>query len=186
MLRRRQAWASRVTAGAAFVELTRNDRTKTWHPHLHLLIVGDPIDQRLLSHEWYAVTGDSYIVDIRLARGQQEVIHYVCAYTSKASPASIWQERATALEYISATKGLRLYQCFGAWAKRDLEPDTDDAPDDWQYVGRLDALLRAAARQDPHAFRTIWALARKSHRTADLALQPYLSPTADTSRAIAR
>ena len=37
-----------------------------WHPHLHMVaLVDDWIDREKLSKEWKAITGDSFIVDVR-------------------------------------------------------------------------------------------------------------------------
>ena len=45
-------------------EITNNG--KGWHPHLHMiLLVDDWIDKDKLSDEWYSITGDSFIVDVR-------------------------------------------------------------------------------------------------------------------------
>lgn len=45
-------------------EITNNG--KGWHPHLHMiLLVDDWIDKDKLSDQWLAITGDSYIVDVR-------------------------------------------------------------------------------------------------------------------------
>lgn len=45
-------------------EITNNG--KGWHPHLHMiLLVDDWIDKDKLSDEWKAITGDSFIVDVR-------------------------------------------------------------------------------------------------------------------------
>ena len=45
-------------------EITNNG--KGWHPHLHMiLLVDDWIDKDKLSAEWKAITGDSFIVDVR-------------------------------------------------------------------------------------------------------------------------
>lgn len=45
-------------------EITNNG--KGWHPHLHMiLLVDDWIDRDKLSDQWLAITGDSYIVDVR-------------------------------------------------------------------------------------------------------------------------
>lgn len=42
------------------------DKGRGWHPHLHMiLLVDDWIDKDKLSDEWKAITGDSFIVDVR-------------------------------------------------------------------------------------------------------------------------
>lgn len=52
-------------AGAIYsYEVTNNGNG--WHPHVHMIcLLNDWIDQKALSAEWHALTGDSYIVDIR-------------------------------------------------------------------------------------------------------------------------
>ena len=48
-------------------EITNNG--KGWHPHLHMiLLVDDWIDKDKLSDEWKAITGDSFVIDVRRVR----------------------------------------------------------------------------------------------------------------------
>ena len=47
-------------------EYTYNDKTKEWHPHIHIFaLISDWIDQEELSETWHEITNDSYIVDVR-------------------------------------------------------------------------------------------------------------------------
>jgi len=57
-------WA-KVAGGITSYEFTKKDEGD-WHPHIHaLVLLDDYIDQKALSAEWEAITGDSFIVDIR-------------------------------------------------------------------------------------------------------------------------
>ena len=56
----------KLEGGFYSYENTYNEKTREWHPHLHIFgVLEDWIDQRSLSQTWYEITGDSYIVDIR-------------------------------------------------------------------------------------------------------------------------
>ena len=47
-------------------EYTYNDKTKQWHPHIHIFaLLNEWIDQEELAETWHEITLDSYIVDIR-------------------------------------------------------------------------------------------------------------------------
>lgn len=61
--------------GAVFsYELTRNQKTKEWHPHVHIFaLANDFIDRDALINEWQSVTGDSHIVDIRMVKKDKEL-----------------------------------------------------------------------------------------------------------------
>lgn len=61
--------------GAVFsYELTRNPKTKEWHPHLHMFaLANDWIDRDALINEWQSITGDSHIVDVRRVKKDKEL-----------------------------------------------------------------------------------------------------------------
>jgi plasmid rolling circle replication initiator protein Rep len=61
--------------GAVFsYELTRNQKTKEWHPHVHMFaLANDFIDRDALINEWQSVTGDSHIVDVRMVKKDKEL-----------------------------------------------------------------------------------------------------------------
>lgn len=64
-------WA-KVAGGITAYEFTKKDEGD-WHPHIHaLVLLDDFIDQKALSAEWKAITGDSYIVDVRRIKGRPE------------------------------------------------------------------------------------------------------------------
>lgn len=54
-------------AGAVWsYEVKRGQGSGLWHPHLHMVALAEiEPDQEQLSQEWHAITGDSFIVDVR-------------------------------------------------------------------------------------------------------------------------
>ena len=63
-------------------EITNNG--KGWHPHLHMiLLVDDWIDKDKLSAEWYAITGDSFIVDVRRVKSSKAEVDTIDAKQQK-------------------------------------------------------------------------------------------------------
>lgn len=70
-LRPNRPWSefARIKGAIAAYELTKKEEGD-WHPHIHMLCLADSyIDQKALSAEWLAITGDSFIVDVRKIKG---------------------------------------------------------------------------------------------------------------------
>jgi hypothetical protein len=113
-----------------------------WHPHVHMVILCDEDNPILfsqskaktsaLSKEWLAVTGDSFIVDVRPidgdpAEGFIEVFKYALKF-SDLSP----QENLAA--YLTL-KGRRLTGSFGLfWGVEVPENMTDDILDELPFI----------------------------------------------------
>lgn len=69
------------------IEVT--NKGEGWHPHVHMIwLCGSEPDQRALSAEWLALTGDSYIVDSRPLHDPVEGFLEVCKYALKFSDLS--------------------------------------------------------------------------------------------------
>ena len=62
-LRRRTPYKDIWYGGLYAVEAVNKGRG--WHVHLHVLVEGGYVSQRLLAADWQELTGDSCIVDIR-------------------------------------------------------------------------------------------------------------------------
>lgn len=125
-LRRRELWGECVTGCAAVCEL-KIGRDGLWHPHLHILAAGTYIDQRALSREWLAVTGDSSIVDIRAVTNARSLAFYVTKYASKGCDQSVWKDPERLLEAIVTMRGRRLCMTCGSWRGVKLLPPDEDA-----------------------------------------------------------
>ena len=152
-LRARKAWKSRVDGGAAFLECKWIEKTKTWHPHLHVIIHGRYFDKNLLKAEWYRVTGDSYITDIRLIDQDAKVAAYVTKYVAKPFDGSFINRPALLDEHISAMHRRRLCLTFGNWRGVQLTQTPD--PGAWLSLGSLENLADQANAGDGVALEAL-------------------------------
>lgn len=156
-LRRRPLWKLAIGGAAAFTEVKVGKDGK-WHPHLHVLALGKPVDKWALSREWKSVTGDSWIVDVRPIQDHKQVTSYVLKYVTKPLDSSLFANPSRLDEAIASLKGRRLVNASGSFGRINLEEPPDDGPDDWATVGRLDTLFADAARGDRVAFAILEAL----------------------------
>ena len=112
-------------------EYTYNEKTKQWHPHIHIFaLLNEWIDQEELAETWHDITLDSYIVDIRRVKktkehGYSKAVAEVCKYALKFGDLSVentWDAFLT-------LKGKRLTGSFGSMHGVKI-PDkaTDDMP----------------------------------------------------------
>ena len=112
-------------------EYTYNDKTKQWHPHIHIFaLLNEWIDQEELAETWHDITLDSYIVDIRRVKktkehGYSKAVAEVCKYALKFGDLSVentWDAFLT-------LKGKRLTGSFGSMHGVKI-PDkaTDEMP----------------------------------------------------------
>jgi len=147
LVKRRDAlrgkWTSQLSkalGGVFSYELTLSEHG--WHPHVHMVILcdqDDPIQfsqakakDSDLSREWLAVTGDSFIVDVRPIEGDPaegfiEVFKYALKF-SDLSP----QENLTA--YLTL-KARRLTGSFGLfWGVQVPDAMTDSLLDELPYI----------------------------------------------------
>jgi len=147
-LRRRIWWKDKVKGGVAILEL-KLGHDALWHPHLHILLESKFLPQKGLSHEWFAVTGDSYIVDVRLVGGTDNELRYVCKYVGKPLDSSVYNRAPMLDEFVRAIKGKRLILPFGTWHKLNLDAESKQSIG-WITIGSLAGLI-ADAQTDEHA-----------------------------------
>ena len=114
-------------------ENTYNEKTKEWHPHIHMFALVDQwIDQQEFAEYWESITGDSMIVDVRRAKkqkgfGYSKAAAEVCKYALKFGDLSVEKT----WEAFKVLKGKRLTGAFGLlWGVKIPDTMTDDMPDD--------------------------------------------------------
>jgi hypothetical protein len=139
-LRRRRWWRAHVVGGIAVEEVTRNERAGHWHPHLHLVIdaaLPQAVLQMALTALWRAVTGDSYILDVRPFQGATVTadLRELCKYTAKI--ADIVDHPALVRVYLDYARRRRLVVTFGSC-----------------YGAAAEAALAAAEAEEPGQERT--------------------------------
>jgi len=155
--RRRRDVSNRMTGGVFFLELTFNERTDRWHPHLHVIFEGAYLPYAIAKNAWFDITGDSYIIDLRSLSGARGAAGYVTKYATKSVNASVWTAPARLDEAMTALTGRRTFQPFGAWRALHLsKPPEDDTM--WEPVCTLADLIRRAQVRDQSARRILLGL----------------------------
>ena len=147
-LRQRKLWKQLVTGGIYTIEVTRNQKTGLWHPHLNAIISGEYFPQPLLRKLWHAVTGSADIVWISKVRDRQGAAYELAKYIGKPQHVNTWPDTAIR-NYAFAVNGERLVQTFGqAFGIKVADKDFEDteAPDTYQIkISRLVHLARRGA-----------------------------------------
>lgn len=156
-LRRTALWRNSQDGGALFLEVKVGD-DGMFHPHLHVLAEGGLVMQRDLAAAWHAITGDSFVVDIRAVTDPRRRATYVTKYATKPADSTVIRDPEKLDEFLVAIKGRRLYQPFGTW--RALLP-SDDADEPKRVLTSLGSIytICARARDGCHASRMWWSMA---------------------------
>lgn len=151
-----------LTGGIAFLEITRNEVTGQWHPHLHCICQGKYIPQQWLRDQWLEVTGDSYIVDIRLIRGREQAASYVLKYASKTISPKVWRHHEALCEAIRCLSGKRTFNTFGDWTGFALSrvPESGEV---WEFLDTLSNLIRRYKAGDSEAGAILSSLANRKY-----------------------
>ena len=157
-LRHRPLWKSRVRGGVAFCEIKWSPTSAAWNVHLHILIDSDFIVSGALSTEWHGVTGDSYIVDIRLVKSLHSAATYIVKYASKGLATKDLPTLELLVSAMEALRGRRLCLPFGTWSRLLLS--AVDSSLSWRLLGSLQACVVAAAHGCTDAARILAAVRR--------------------------
>jgi hypothetical protein len=166
-LRKDALWKSGVAGGVSILEITFNEKTSSWHPHLHVLVTGKFIPQAALSKAWYAATLDSPIVHITLVRSHRNVAHYLTNYLGKPIPDSALGTPARIEEAALALAAVRRIVSFGSCHGHTKLKDAGESP--WQRVGDVAHLL-VSDDTDPDlklVLRAVLAEARDENHAVD-------------------
>jgi hypothetical protein len=156
-LRRRPLWKKCVTGGVAFLEIKWSAASQSWHPHFHILIVGKYLDWQKLKAEWWRITGDSHVIDIRAIRNRDQAFHYVCKYASKPLNNTFANRPPLLDEAIRALRGRKLAHTFGDCRGLVLIEKPDDAA--WEPRGSLNDWIKRARRGDAEAQNVLLGIA---------------------------
>ena len=158
-LRRRALWRNNVTAGMYTLEVTLNQQTGQWHPHLHIIYQGNYIHQKALRLQWQNVTGDSDVVWIEEVRDRAGAAQELAKYVGKPQRVATWTPQQI-LTYADAVNGSRMFQCFAGLhgvKLRDEDPPHELGPD--TYAIRLSRIVFLAARGEELAQRLALSIA---------------------------
>ena len=158
LFRNRKAIKRCMTGGLFFLEITLNDKTGQWHPHLHVIFEGTFLPHAVAKKAWKSCTEDSYIVDVRILRTSKEAADYVAKYASKGISNRVWHAREKLTEAILALIGRRTFSYFGSWLGLHLGANPKDESE-WVICGRLESVLVCAHAGDlscQKILRSLW------------------------------
>lgn len=154
-------WSSWVHGGAAFFEVTLNDKPGSpdygrFHCHLHVIAQSRWLPREDLASLWSQVTRDdkrgfpaSSVVWVERIDDAGGAAAEVSKYAAKGIDSTIAAAPNKLDELIGGMKGARLCFTFGAWRGFKLTETPEFDPADWVSLGRLeDHLKRAAAGDD--------------------------------------
>lgn len=157
-LRRAEFWSRCVDGGAAVLEVKHSHTGDTWHVHLHVLFQGKYLPHLLVSREWLRITGDSFIVHVKLIHRAENAARYVAKYCSKPVPSTVVNKPHVLLELVTALRGRRLVLTFGLWRGFRLLEKLDAT--EWHSLVPLEVLYERLKWNDPAALELISALER--------------------------
>lgn len=174
-LKRTSLWKRSVTAGIACLEVKRYKNAEGWHVHYHVLFQGRYIVRSELSRVWKTITGDSDIVDVRLARSRRNVAKYVVKYVTKPLDMTATHDDEYLDEAVLALKGVRLVDTFGAWRGKPITKVDDTGT--WHDLGTLDHVIIAARLREPWAAAILLKITSPALRAAVEAAREWTPPT---------
>lgn len=148
-----------VRGTIAFFEVTISEKDARWHPHIHVLVDGTYLAKEVLSQEWLKITGDSYIVDIKLVRNAAVAAGYIAKYAAKAVSHSVWRQHDKLCEAIAAFTSRRLFNTTGSFRRMDLSkrPADDIGWEPIEPLYKLIARARAGNADAIHILRQLGA-----------------------------
>lgn len=170
LLRRSPNWNRYVTGGAAVLEIKHGWKDDLWHVHLHCLIHGQYIPHRLLKADWWRITRDSNIVDIRPVPNAAAAAKYIVKYITKPIPNTLINKPDLLDELISACRRRRLVLTWGTW--RGLKLSAKLGNTEWRVLCPLDTLYARRDDGDLNAFIVICALEKVCPEAPDLLGRP--------------
>jgi len=177
-LRQLPLWKRCVQGGVAVLELTYNEQTNRYHPHLHCLTHGLYMPQADLARDWLRSTGDSNIVDIRMVNSNEAASKYVSKYLAKPVDHAIYHSQNALREAIEALRGVKQLITFGDWRKLHLTRPLNE--DDWRSLGHMHEL----AWKEDERHRALWLAITRNPFIAtkgEFTLIDLDQPTNDTS-----
>lgn len=142
-LRNRAYWKKNVTGGIWFLEVKRGKDSGLWHPHLHILLDGNYMEQKRLSELWEQVTFGSPIIHISKVSDVEHAAKYISKYVAK--PAMLGNMPVEdGAEMINALFRKRLCGTFGTAKAVTLTPPKVESENDWDYIGHYDDIVAKA------------------------------------------
>lgn len=150
-LRRLRKYKRDLAGGALFVELTRGELGTHWHTHAHVLVRCPFLDWAEMRANWFRITGDSHVVNIRAVRDSAEGAWYAGKYATKGFDHTVLHSPAALVAAIHGLRSRRLVAPFGDWWNRPKD-EQEPKVGEWVFLWSLETVLAAASRGE------LWAV----------------------------
>lgn len=176
-LRRAAFWRKAVKGGCAVLELKHSIQTQLWHVHLHCLLDGGYLPHEDVKAEWWRITGDSHVIDIKQCHNAEHASHYVVKYITKPVPSSVINKPDQLLEMMAAIAHRRLVLTWGSWRGVRLSDPLDLTA--WKSIAPLATLYKQKEAGNLDAYLILVALEKVLPETPILAGRSPPTPADD-------
>jgi hypothetical protein len=140
-LRRTPYWKRHVTGGLAVLEVKLGDDGR-WHPHYHCLLQGKYLPHAHIRRLWHEITGDSFIVHIKMAHDDGAVLRYITKYITKSFTGPISRNPTYLDELVRAMYNVRTIITWGTWI--GVQATKTETDGEWLYFCTLEELVSRA------------------------------------------
>jgi hypothetical protein len=140
VFRRLKLIKQRVQSGIWFFQITRGKTGNEWHPHLHCVLTGGYLPKAELQRNWMRITGESFMVDIRLIRDVKSAACEVARYAAQSCNIKTLNcEEMFDLD--EALKHRRICGTWGSARKQRLTSSPKYDSSQWTIVGSWSAVV---------------------------------------------
>lgn len=149
-LRKTDDWKRRFSAGFYCIEVTHNDVTNQWHPHLHIIVDGSYWFWEELRNTWHDVTGNSFIITINRCNSHDHAVREITKYSTKTQNIKTVPPYRVP-EWALQVKSMRFINMFGGLRKPKQEKTDTDPYEGYIYLAALSAVEATIAQGKPGA-----------------------------------
>lgn len=143
-LRQTHVWRSKIKWGLAVIEITINQETELWHPHLHILAPCRFIDYTLLRKAWRKATGGSHIIDGLKITNTDRAARYLAKYLGKPPSDFILENEELLNDYYVALRNAKMLLPFGDYPEAAKPTKPEPSLIKWKFLGTLESVLKLA------------------------------------------
>lgn len=155
-LRNRLYIKERCKGGVWFFQVTYNQKTQQWHPHIHALIDSKYLRHDWLTETWYKITKCSQIVHIRAIHNPEKTLSHNARYAARPSalikiPEELWPDM------FEAFNGRRICGSWGNAKEISLRPKKPEDASKWKSIGGFHVVARCVKFDEcAHAIWKAW------------------------------
>lgn len=157
-LRNRKICKDAIRGGIWFFQVTYNQKTNEWHPHIHALLDAEYMLHADLMSQWNKITSGSTIVHIRAVHEPEKTLAHNARYAARPSaltkiPESLWEDLYYAFDK------RRICGTWGSARKISLRPSKPPDSDHWHDIGGFRTVIALKDEDDnARAIYDSWTL----------------------------